>query len=163
MNREQLNILRTEIIKPDYNGMSYETIASTLNAQSSSTISNPEPQEYTPKKLKITHVLNTIKTYDSTGMKNMLESLSAGVIALAGECIEKEDFESLSGHIDLASMYISAEAVSGVWDLIYNPPTELDPSYQSEITIYNPSIADNLGLPRVTTEDIQSVFHLEAV
>ena len=164
MNQAQLTVLRAELQRPEYDGISYEGIVWMLTDRETEIAPNPVTEApLVPVPLRMAHVLGVVMAADAQGLKNMLEALGITVADLIGQQVKQMDMESIQAYMAVAAMYLNTTAIDAVQALLTDPPTQADPTWTETITVTLPSRADELGLPAVRTEDVQAALNLVEV
>lgn len=154
MDKTQLLTLATEIVKPAYDGMGYDAIAVALNA-ATAPVPNPAPQPQRTVPITYEQLLGALDAADvlKLHLNNVAGPLEAAIN-------EGNYVRAKSVYRGLATTLTTASKAAVQALLAQTDSTEPDPSWPA--TVPGPSIATQLGLPVVTSRDVQAALHLEA-
>ena len=162
MNKQQRAILRTELQSPEYAGLSYEAIASALNAQETAEQPNPiteAPQ--IPRAVTMMDILEAVGGHDPTKLATLAASL-APIDDRFERDLQSRNMRAINNfYLPVYASSLNTAAQDAIQELLN--ATEPDPSWTETITTTLPSRAAELGLPVVRCEDIQAALNYEVV
>jgi hypothetical protein len=152
LNEEELEILWTELEKPEYADelavRDYASIVSVLNYQNATP--NPTPQPQRPKLITWGEFMKALSDVDGVQLYDhgALASDMKAALAANDRAMAQDLWRSIKTFLSPASI----AAVNTAFQ-----QTEADPHWKP--TLSQPSIAHDLGLPAIALEDVQTAAH----
>ncbi len=149
--------LKTEINQPTYadirESQNYPAIAAQLNARIS--ISNPSPQQQTPKRLTLAGIFAVIATAAPADVAK-LAAIPGWIVERVETALAANDRATMQNYLAIVSTGLSSASKAALQQLLAE--TEADPSWQA--TVAGQSRAEELGLGVVTASDVQRVLNM---